>query len=102
MAIHFDIGKKTAELRFDIRGKPAVAFASDDTRVILAGGDKSFTFQQTVAAERWEIRHGLAKFPSVTVVDSSGREVVGDVQYIDANQVVVMFSAPFSGTAYLN
>ena len=67
-----------------------------------SGGDKSFTFRQAVAAERWEIRHGLAKFPSVTVVDSSGSEVMGDVQYIDENQVVVMFSAPFSGTAYLN
>ena len=42
MAIHFDIGRKPAELHFDIRGKPALAFAIDDTRVILAGGGKPY------------------------------------------------------------
>ena len=37
MAIHFDIGRKPAELRFDIRGKPALAFAVDQTRIIFSG-----------------------------------------------------------------
>jgi len=65
-------------------------------------GDKNFVFQQAVAANRWDIRHDLGKYPSVTVVDSGGNEVIGEVQYIDENQVVVIFSAPFSGAAYLN
>lgn len=65
-------------------------------------GDKTFTFQQGVAAQQWDITHDLGKYPSVTVVDSSGNEVVGDVQYMSVSRVVVTFSAPFSGTAYLN
>lgn len=65
-------------------------------------GDKTFTFRQGVAAKEWDITHDLGKYPSVTVVDSSGNEVVGDVQYMSESRVVVTFSAPFSGTAYLN
>lgn len=66
------------------------------------GGDKSYTFQQAIASKQWEIKHNLGKFPSVTIADSAGSEVVGEVQYVDVNKVIVKFSAPFSGIAYLN
>lgn len=66
------------------------------------GSDKSFTFTQGPASATWSITHGLGKFPAVTVVDSAGDEVEGAVKYPSADQVVVSFSAPFSGTAHLN
>ena len=50
----------------------------------------------------WTIQHNLGKYPSVSVADSAGTEVVGDVQYIDKNKLSVVFTAPFSGKAYLN
>lgn len=64
--------------------------------------DKNFVFTQSVAAAKWEIQHNLDKYPSVSIVDSAGTEVVGDVQYIDKNNIVILFTAPFSGKAYMN
>jgi hypothetical protein len=62
----------------------------------------TFIFTQSSPSSTWTIAHGLDRYPSVTVVDSTDREVEGDVQYIDANNLIVSFSAPFSGVAYLN
>lgn len=64
--------------------------------------DKNYVFTQNTSSARWEISHGMNKYPAVSVVDSAGTEVVGDVQYIDQNNVVIVFAAPFSGKAYLN
>jgi hypothetical protein len=44
----------------------------------------------------------MGSFPSVVVVDSAGTVVIGEVDYVSGNQVIVRFSAGFSGTAYLN
>ena len=57
--------------------------------------------QASVSAE-WVITHNLGKYPSVSVVDSSGAEVIGEVEYLTDTQLKVKFSAPFSGKAYLN
>lgn len=72
------------------------------TALEQGGSDKHFVFNQSVPASTWNIEHGLEKYPSVTVVDSAGNEVVGDCEYIDDNNVVVTFSNAFSGKAYLN
>lgn len=62
----------------------------------------SYTHIQGVASAVWNINHGLGFFPNVTVVDSTNREVVGDVQYVDANNVTLTFAGAFSGKAYLS
>lgn len=67
-----------------------------------AGGDLHYPYNQGVAASVWTITHNLGKRPSVIVIDSSGDEVEGDIDYIDQNSLQLTFSAPFSGTAYLN
>jgi hypothetical protein len=61
-----------------------------------------FVFNKATPGSIWTIVHNLGRHPSVTVVDSGGRKVEGDVIYGSDNSVVVSFSAPFSGTAYLN
>lgn len=66
-------------------------------------GDLSYAFTQSLASASWgPINHALGKFPSVTVVDSANSVVFGNIVYIDENNVTLEFSAPFSGTAYLN
>jgi hypothetical protein len=65
-------------------------------------GDVTFTFPQAMAAAIWDVNHNLNRFPSVTVVDSSGRQMEGQVDYIDANNIRLTFSVPFAGDAYLN
>lgn len=62
----------------------------------------TYTHEQAIAAATWNITHNLNKYPSVTVVDSGGTVVSGNVTYIDNNTVELNFNAAFKGTAYLN
>ncbi|ANS03421.1 hypothetical protein [uncultured Mediterranean phage uvDeep-CGR2-KM19-C269] len=64
--------------------------------------DKFYQHTQIAALDSWTITHNLQKFPSVTVVDSAGSKVTGEVDYIDINTLTVSFTAEFGGTAYLN
>lgn len=65
-------------------------------------GDKHYTFTQIAAASTWNITHNLGKNPSVSIVDSGGNWVVGDVLYINNNELTINFNSAFSGAAYLN
>jgi hypothetical protein len=64
--------------------------------------DLSYTYEQIAPSTVWAINHNMGKFPSVTIVDSAGTEVIGEVSYQDKSNLKISFSAPFSGTAYLN
>lgn len=64
--------------------------------------DLNYFHNQTIASDTWEIEHNLNKFPSVTVIDSAGNEVIGEVIYTDTNHVILKFSGEFKGTATLN
>lgn len=66
------------------------------------GGDKTFIFTQGLPSNTWVITHDLAKFPSVSVVDSGNSTVEGGITYNSDNQLTVTFTASFSGKAYLN
>lgn len=69
----------------------------------LAGmTDCFFLFEQEMASAKWTITHPLNKFPSVSVVDSSGNEVLGEVIYINDSTIQIEFIGAFSGKAYLN
>jgi hypothetical protein len=56
---------------------------------------------QGTASTTWTINHALGGYPSVSVVDSARTVVFGEVTYLSTTQVVVNFSAAFSGFAYL-
>ena len=62
----------------------------------------TYEYDQSGVSDDWTITHNLGKYPSVTVVDSAGTEVVGDVTYISENVINIKFNSAFSGTAYLN
>lgn len=64
--------------------------------------DKNFIFSQNVASREWTINHNLNKYPSVSVVDSGNNIVIGEVEYIDENNLRIYFTSEFSGKAYLN
>lgn len=70
--------------------------------IIDASLSYGYTHNQLATASVWTITHGMGKFPSVTVVDSGGSMVVGQVEYLDSNSLTVTFTAPFGGKAYLN
>lgn len=64
--------------------------------------DKTFVYEQGIAANEWIVSHNLNKYPSVTVYDSSGNEVICDVQYINENSCKIVANAPFKGRACIN
>jgi hypothetical protein len=81
--------------------------------VILAGrfyglslyvgdSDKTFVFTQNTAENPWIINHNLNKFPSVSMVLSTGQVGIADVTYIDQNNLTITFSGDESGKAYMN
>lgn len=57
---------------------------------------------QAVASTTWTVTHNMGKNPSVSIIDSSGDEVLGEVNHISDNQLTITFTAAFSGVAYLN
>ena len=65
-------------------------------------GDKHFVFTKSTPDSVWDITHDLDKYPSVTIVDSAGSVVIGDITYTSKSTLTVTFSAAFSGKAYLN
>lgn len=68
----------------------------------IQGDDKTYVHNQQTSQISWYVVHNLNKYPSVTVVDSSGTEVIGDVEYMGLNAVNLSFSGAFSGKAYFN
>jgi hypothetical protein len=62
----------------------------------------SYVFDQGSPATVWTIGHNLGKFPSVTVLDTAGDTVEGVIAYPDTNTVLLTFSNPFAGVAFLN
>lgn len=66
-----------------------------------AGSDsnytQSFTFVDTIV-----VNHGLGKYPAVTIIDTTGDEVVGAVDHNTINQCTVTFSSETSGVIICN
>lgn len=66
-------------------------------------GDETYVYYQDNPETIWEINHDRGGYPSVTVVDSSGKTVFGGPPvYEDENNIKIEFDAAFSGKAYLN
>lgn len=90
----------------DLSNKPSI------NGVILIGNktgaelgivnDKNFVYVQATSSDIWEITHNLNKYPAVTVVDSGGSVVIGEIVYIDKNNIRITFASAFSGKAYFN
>lgn len=90
----------------DLSNKPSI------NGVVLVGNktgaelgivyDKTFVYNQATSSDVWEITHNLDKYPAVTVVDSGGSVVIGEIVYIDKNNIRITFASAFSGKAYFN
>jgi hypothetical protein len=67
-----------------------------------SGSDAYYRHVQSVAAAVWTVVHNLGKFPSVSVVDSTGTTVYGTIRYDSTSQVTLSFSGAFGGEAYFS
>ena len=62
----------------------------------------TFTHVQSVSANPWVINHNLNAYPTVWVIDPTGRAGWTEVEYVNNNTVNVHFPGAQTGTAYLN
>lgn len=72
-----------------------------ETPFYIPGTPQRHVHTQASPSSTWVINHLLDGYPSVMVVDSAATVVIGEVSYVSTSQVVVEFTAPFSGYAYL-
>jgi len=77
------------------------AYVTGEPEAILQALD-TYRHEQLQPSEVWVINHNLNCYPSVTVVDSAGTVVIGDVTYNSENQITITFRGAFAGYAYLN
>ena len=61
-----------------------------------------YVHEQTASATTWTINHNLEFIPNITVVDTFGTVVEGSYDYPSDTTVVLTFSSPFSGRAFLS
>jgi hypothetical protein len=57
---------------------------------------------QGIPAASWVITHNLGWLPNVTVQDSGGSTVEGEITYTSVNALTITFTGAFSGNAYLS
>jgi len=60
-----------------------------------------FEYEQQVPSATWVVTHNLGRLPSVTVIDSGDNIVIGDILFLNNNQVEISFTGSFAGKAYL-
>jgi hypothetical protein len=65
-------------------------------------GPYSYVHNQGTTSATWSILHNLGWYPNVTIIDSAGTTVEGDVSHISQNLVSITFSGAFTGVAYLS
>lgn len=62
----------------------------------------SYRHVQSSPSALWTVAHDLGYRPAVTVEDSGGTVVIGDVVHVDANHLTITFGAAFGGYANLS
>jgi hypothetical protein len=65
-------------------------------------GRVSYEHTQGAASNSWVVNHNLGFKPNVTVVDSAGNIVEGEIAYTNSNSLTVSFQSAFSGYAYIS
>lgn len=88
------------EWRMNAQAESGVVYSNEE--VVSIGNEITYVHVQLATAHVWTIIHNLHRRPSVTVVDSSGTVMVGEVVYISDDEIRVTFTEGRSGKAYLN
>ena len=77
------------------------------TATAVVWTDRTFVYTKTNAANTWVVTHNLNSYPSVTVVDTGGSIIRGEVVYNTINKLTITFfsngsASDIDGKAYLN
>lgn len=96
-----DIGLGNVDNTSDIN-KPistAVQNALDNEQDIGTNYDDK-AFSQSFNSDVVVVTHNFGRYPSITVMDSAGDEVEGEIEHNSNNQFTITFSASFNGVVY--
>lgn len=105
-----DIHISTTEENISLVSQPADDIVIAGTNIGMQGpegppgesGDVHYVHNQINPTTQWTVTHNLNKYPSVTIIDSGGTTVIGNINYVSPNQIILEFEAPFGGKALLN
>lgn len=94
----------------DITNKPFLLTSPTSNQILrynsteekFVNADWNYVHTQSSPSSSWSINHNLGKYPSVTIVDTAGSEVEGNVTHTGPNGLTITFTAPFSGKAFIN
>ena len=92
------------DLKTEIDGKANTDASNidDNLHIWRQKIDANYVHDQAQPSSIWTINHPLNKKVSVTITDTAGTVVEGQVIIKDNSQVIVTFNNPFSGIAVLN
>ena len=62
----------------------------------------AYVHTQGASSSSWVINHNLHFYPNVTVQDSAGNIVEGEIAYTNLDSLTVTFSIAFSGEAFIS
>jgi hypothetical protein len=72
----------------------------------IGKSDENYVHTQTQVnqSSTWNVNHNLGKYCSVTVVDNNNDVIIGEIHYVDTNNVILTFNSttPVWGWAYCN
>ena len=66
------------------------------------GEGASFTYEQQSDSATWTINHNMGYRPAVTIQDYGKITLEGELDHIGINTLVITFSEPITGYAYLS
>jgi hypothetical protein len=68
---------------------------------VFAPSDIFYVHTQAQSSAVWTINHNLGGQPTAVVLDSAGTQCEGTFSYPSTNQMIITFTAAFSGVAYV-
>tara|TARA_R110001606_G_scaffold384658_1_gene547696 strand:+ start:20419 stop:21558 length:1140 start_codon:yes stop_codon:yes gene_type:complete len=98
----------------DLNDTPAEYLAEDAGKALVINStstevefktiieDLHYIHDQGMPNVVWAVNHNLNKYPSAAAVDTANTVVMGQIEYIDLNNLTITFNASFSGEAYIN
>lgn len=96
----FNINIAPTDYINEINGGALIDVQKDGKTVTLQS--KTFIFEQGIASDTWRINHNLNKYPSCTIVDSSGLQFQPQINYVDENNLIASMNGATTGKAFLN
>jgi hypothetical protein len=65
----------------------------------VTGQNFYFEHVQNTASDTWTINHNLGSRPSVSAYSVGGKEMLGEILHVSANQLNIYFDSPVTGIA---